>query len=174
VLVGVNLLREGLDIPECSLVAILDADIQGFLRSETSLVQTIGRAARNVNGEAVLYADRVSDAMKAAIELTKRRRAKQEAYNTEHGITPKSVKSTIRDLLAQHNVRQAAGRKSSRRQNAGVVLEGLEGLSVAGLEARMIECELKMQAAAAALLFEEAARLRDELQALASHALTLT
>jgi excinuclease ABC subunit B len=174
VLVGVNLLREGLDIPECSLVAILDADVQGFLRSETSLVQTIGRAARNVNGEAVLYADRVSDAMKAAIELTKRRRAKQEAYNTEHGITPKSVKSTIRDLLAQHNVQQAAGRKNSRRQNAGVVLEGLEGLSVAGLEARMIECELKMQAAAAALLFEEAARLRDELKALASHALTLT
>ena len=173
VLVGVNLLREGLDIPECSLVAILDADIQGFLRSETSLVQTIGRAARNVNGEAVLYADRVSDAMKAAIDLTKRRRAKQEAYNTEHGITPQSVKSTIRDLLAQHNVQHAAGRKNSRRQNAGVVLEGLEGLSAADLEARMSACELKMLAAAAALLFEEAARLRDELQALASHAATL-
>jgi excinuclease ABC subunit B len=174
VLVGVNLLREGLDIPECSLVAILDADVQGFLRSETSLVQTIGRAARNVNGEAVLYADRVSDAMRAAIELTKRRRAKQETYNTEHGITPKSVKSTIRDLLAQHNVQQDQGRKSSRRQNAGVVIEGLEHLDAEALEARMIECELKMQAAAALLQFEEAANLRDELQALANHAATLT
>jgi excinuclease ABC subunit B len=107
--------------------------------------------------------------MSAAIELTKRRRAKQEAYNAEHGISPQSVKSTIRDLLAQHHVQQDTGRKNSRRQNAGVLIEGVEKLSLTELEARMIECELQMQAAAEALRFEEAARLRDELVALEAH-----
>jgi excinuclease ABC subunit B len=161
VLVGVNLLREGLDLPEVSLVAILDADKEGFLRGETSLVQTIGRAARNVRGQVLMYADRETQAMRAAIEETNRRREIQLAYNLEHGITPETVQkgiSDISDFLAMES-RQAPSR---RRQ-----VRGTEEISSPDqLEKLMVELEEEMLAAAEDLRFEEAARIRDELKEL--------
>jgi excinuclease ABC subunit B len=119
VLVGINLLREGLDLPEVSLVAILDADKEGFLRSERSLIQTMGRAARHINGTAILYADRITDSMKRAMAETDRRRAKQVTYNTQHSITPAGVMKRIKDLIDgvyDSSAMQAAGRKRATRR----------------------------------------------------------
>ena len=151
VLVGINLLREGLDVPEVSLVAILDADKEGFLRSERSLVQTIGRAARNANGRVIMYADKITDSMKYAIDETNRRRTIQEAYNKEHGITPKTIHKNIRDLIAiTHAVEKEETPKTDFKQmTAQQRREAIEVM------------ELEMRAAAKDLNFEKAAQLRD-------------
>ena len=160
VLVGINLLREGLDIPECGLVAILDADKEGFLRSKTSLVQTIGRAARNVDGRVLLYADRLTDSLSYAIEETNRRRQRQQAYNDEHGITPTSVKKSIQDILASVYERD--------RMTVGAEDESSPYLVGMTLNQYIKALEQKMLEMAASLEFEEAARLRDELVRLSS------
>src|SRR5512133_1075826 len=160
VLVGVNLLREGLDLPEVSLVAILDADKEGFLRGETSLIQTIGRAARNVDGTVLMYADKETDAMRKAIHETDRRRAIQLAYNREHGITPETVQKGISDIsefLAMES------RAPARRRRARVP-EGVQ--TPDDLERLIVELEEEMMAAAEDLRFEEAARIRDEIKEL--------
>ncbi|MBO0902595.1 excinuclease ABC subunit UvrB [Jiella sonneratiae] len=159
VLVGINLLREGLDIPECGLVAILDADKEGFLRSETSLVQTIGRAARNVDGKVILYADQVTGSMERAMAETTRRREKQEAYNAEHGITPASVKAKIADILDSYY------EKDHVRVDVGPTAK--EGELVGNnLRAHIEHLEKQMRESAADLDFERAARLRDEIKKL--------
>ncbi len=165
VLVGINLLREGLDIPECGLVAILDADKEGFLRSETSLVQTIGRAARNVDGRVILYADRITGSMERAMRETDRRRAKQLAYNAEHGITPESVKKQIGDIIAH----------VASKDGVTVELGDDRPDHMVGhnLRAYIAELEKKMRDAAADLEFEEAGRLRDEIRRLEADELGL-
>jgi excinuclease ABC subunit B len=159
VLVGINLLREGLDIPECALVAILDADKEGFLRSTTSLIQTIGRAARNAEGRVVLYADVMTDSLRRALEETARRRAKQIAWNEEHGITPQTIKRDISDVL------------QSVYEQDYVTVDAVDGDETAqfvgkDIGATIAELEKKMRAAAADLEFEDAARLRDEIKRL--------
>ena len=154
VLVGINLLREGLDIPEISLVAILDADKEGFLRSETSLIQTIGRAARNAEGHVIMYADNMTDSMKHAIEETERRRKIQQKNNEEHGITPTTIKKAVRDLIA---ISKAAEEKSKDME------KDLESMDVKELNKLQKELQKKMHKAAAELNFEEAAQLRDRM-----------
>jgi len=161
VLIGINLLREGLDIPECALVAILDADKEGFLRSTTSLIQTIGRAARNVDGRVVLYADVMTDSLRRALEETARRRSRQQAWNKEHGITPQTIRRDISQAL------------QSIYEQDYVTVEALEGEETAqfigkDLKATIAELDRKMRAAAADLEFETAARLRDEIKRLES------
>ncbi|WP_371319090.1 excinuclease ABC subunit UvrB [Phenylobacterium sp.] len=158
-LIGINLLREGLDIPECGLVAILDADKEGFLRSETSLIQTIGRAARNVDGKCILYADRVTGSMERAMAETSRRREKQAAYNLEHGITPESIKSSIKDILA------SPYEKDRVTVPVGVA-EDSKPFMGDNFKTTLRDLESRMRQAAADLEFETAARLRDEIKRL--------
>jgi excinuclease ABC subunit B len=157
VLVGINLLREGLDIPECGLVAILDADKEGFLRSETSLIQTIGRAARNADGRVIMYADRMTGSMERALAETNRRREKQEAYNVAHGITPQTVKKNVEDVLA--------GLWQGDTDMARVTAK-VGKMHGANLEAHLDGLRTAMRKAAENLEFEEAARLRDEVKRL--------
>ncbi len=154
VLVGINLLREGLDIPEITLVAILDADKEGFLRSETSLIQTIGRAARNADGRVIMYADNMTDSMRNAIDETNRRRAIQQKYNEEHGITPTTIKKAVRDLIA---ISKAAS------DTKKLVEKDIESMSAQELEKLLAELKKKMHKAAAELDFEKAAELRDKI-----------
>lgn len=164
VLIGINLLREGLDIPECGLVAILDADKEGFLRSETSLIQTIGRAARNVEGRVILYADRMTGSMERALNETNRRREKQMAYNAEHGITPTTIKRNIGDIIAH---------VASKDQVTVEIDEDRPHMVGHNLRAYIESLEKRMRDAAANLEFEEAGRLRDEIRGLEQEELGL-
>ena len=157
VLVGINLLREGLDIPEITLVAILDADKEGFLRSETSLIQTIGRAARNSEGHVIMYADTVTDSMRVAIEETERRRAIQQQYNEAHGITPQTIHKSVRDLIS-------ISKKVAQEELK--FTKDPESMSKKELEKLVKEVTKKMEKAAAELNFEAAAELRDRMIAL--------
>jgi len=157
-LVGINLLREGLDLPEVSLVAILDADKEGFLRSEQSLIQTIGRAARNSEGKAILYADRITDSMKRAIDETNRRRAIQADYNSEHGITPTTIVKPIEATLITASEADYFKLPSE--------LEDIEDYSPAKIEATIARLEVEMRGAAKRFEFEKAAELRDRIKVL--------
>ncbi len=164
VLVGINLLREGLDIPEITLVAILDADKEGFLRSETSLIQTIGRAARNAEGHVIMYADTITDSMRVAIEETERRRGIQEAYNKEHHITPKTIEKSVRDLIS---ISKAVAQTEDK------LMKDPESMSKKELEKLIKQVEKQMKAAAAELNFEQAAELRDKMMELRQNLLEL-
>ena len=161
VLVGINLLREGLDIPEISLVAILDADKEGFLRSETSLIQTVGRAARNASGHVLMYADTITDSMRRAIDETNRRRAIQEKYNDEHGITPTSIRKAVRDLIRISQVVESPKRKGLDKDP--------ESMNEKELKALIEQIKKKMHQAAVELNFEEAANLRDRMMELKAY-----
>src|SRR5260370_38778622 len=158
VLVGINLLREGLDLPEVSLVAILDADKEGFLRSEQSLIQTIGRAARNSKGKAILYADRVTDSMKRAMDETRRRRSIQEIYNRENGITPKTIVKPIESTLITAS--------EADYFKLPIELGEIEDYSPANIEATIARLELEMRGPAKRFEFEKAAELRDRIKVL--------
>jgi excinuclease ABC subunit B len=160
VLVGINLLREGLDLPEVSLIAILDADKIGFLRSATSLVQTIGRAARNVNGRVIMYADRMSEAMREAIDETSRRRRAQEEYNTAHGITPKTITKAVQDIL----VRKREEKRAGESVNLEVLKRSYNVLVPKERKALLKALEDEMISLAKDLEFERAAVVRDEIR----------
>jgi excinuclease ABC subunit B len=166
VLVGINLLREGLDLPEVSLVAILDADKEGFLRSEQSLIQTIGRAARNARGKAILYADRITESMKRAMEETQRRRAIQEVFNRENGITPQTIIKPIEATLITASDADYFKVPSE--------VDQIEDYSPEHLEATISRLELEMRAAAKRFEFEKAAELRDRIKVLRERELQLT
>jgi excinuclease ABC subunit B len=169
VLVGINLLREGLDMPEVSLVAILDADKEGFLRSERSLIQTIGRAARNLNGRAILYADRITDSMKRAMDETSRRRARQMAFNAEHGVTPRSIVKQVRDLI-DGVYSEKAGREAERLEQDALQRARVEEMSEKDISKEIKRLEKLMMQHARDLEFEQAARVRDELALLKQRA----
>jgi excinuclease ABC subunit B len=169
VLVGINLLREGLDMPEVSLVAILDADKEGFLRSDNSLIQTIGRAARNINGRAILYADRVTGSMQRAMDETDRRRRKQIEYNEAHGITPRGIQKAVADIMegARYSAPTPTGRKRGKQGQGG----GADAIATADMRPEVLvrqikKLEAEMFKKARNLEFEEAARLRDEVDRL--------
>jgi excinuclease ABC subunit B len=170
VLVGINLLREGLDLPEVSLVAILDADKEGFLRSSTSLIQTIGRAARNVDGQVIMYADSVTDSMRFAISETNRRRKAQLGYNAEHGIDPQTIRKGVTDILEMVRARDGGedapasrGRGRGRRSTTRSAVFDLSGIPPDELGRMIQTLQEEMHEAAKQLRFEEAARLRDEI-----------
>ena len=169
VLVGINLLREGLDIPEVSLVAILDADKEGFLRSERSLIQTIGRAARNLNGKALLYADRITDSMRKAIDETERRRARQLEHNTQQGITPRSIVKQVRDLI-DGVYSEKAGKDAERLEYETLQRAKIEDMSEKDIAREIKRLEKQMLEHARHLEFEQAARVRDQLARLKAQA----
>tara|TARA_Y100001960_G_C14535833_1_gene758394 strand:- start:290 stop:904 length:615 start_codon:yes stop_codon:yes gene_type:complete len=152
ILIGINLLREGLDIPECALVAILDADKEGFLRSKTSLVQTIGRAARNINGRVILYADIITGSINYALNETERRRNKQKEYNISNNITPESIKKNVSNILEYENIPIDEG-----------IIPGLKSNSKSKIEDAITELEIKMKESASNLEFEDAAKYRDQI-----------
>ena len=172
VLVGINLLREGLDLPEVSLVAILDADKEGFLRSATSLIQIIGRAARNVDGQVIMYADRVTDSMKHAISETNRRRQHQMAYNLEHGIDPQTIIKKVADIMEMVRAREGEdddtgnGTGSRRGRKKSAIFADLAGVAPEELGRLVAQLQEEMHQAAKDLRFEEAARIRDEVNEL--------
>ena len=167
VLVGINLLREGLDIPECSLVAILDADKEGFLRSETSLIQTMGRAARNVDGKVILYADKITGSMERALNETKRRRKKQKEYNKKNNITPSSIKNNIKDILSSIYEKDHVQIEAPDHTDNDLFIGN-------NLEKHLKSLEDKMLKAAEDLNFEEAAKIRDEINRLNETSLILS
>jgi excinuclease ABC subunit B len=176
VLVGINLLREGLDMPEVSLVAILDADKEGFLRSDNSLIQTMGRAARNVNGRAILYADRITGSMQRAMDETQRRREKQQAFNLAHGITPQTIRKSVQDVMegARADTTDFGYKMGKKKRGASEAAPNLRMLSPEQIVREIKRLEAQMYKHARNLEFEEAARLRDAIEKMKQQELGLS